>query len=108
MNRRSGVARDRFARFYSWTLPFHFRRSILRAAFFCCFFFRNKAFCRFLNVSICPPLSLVKAERAVPVSCVCARSGDSSESAGVTARGNPPTKDARKLAEPGIKPAEKL
>jgi hypothetical protein len=36
-------------------LVFSFRRSILRAAFFCCFSFRAQAFCRFLKVSIDPP-----------------------------------------------------
>ena len=39
-------------------LAFSFRRSILRAAFFCCFSFRAQAFCLFLNVSIFPPRSL--------------------------------------------------
>src|SRR5512135_1196091 len=47
--------------FDSWVLPaeepaFSLRRSILRAAFFCCFSFRAHAFCRFLNVSIIPSL----------------------------------------------------
>jgi hypothetical protein len=44
--------------FSSFLLPafaFSFRRSIRRAAFFCCFSFRAHAFCRFLKVSIGSP-----------------------------------------------------
>src|SRR5512135_217480 len=59
--------------FDSWVLPagepaFSLRRSILRAAFFCCFSFRAHAFCRFLNVSIIPSLitSVEEAKRRSP------------------------------------------
>lgn len=39
---------------------FSFRRSIRRAAFFCCFSLRAHAFCRFLKVSIGPPCISVR------------------------------------------------